>query len=92
MSGLIPLKDQGFNDNSWDGRKAVCRKCHQVMRDAEPMSRHGEFWHREKDKHGKPYRCTHGAKRFSFNDKEIEPFMKKSTRRGLKKTAKRKPR
>ena len=62
-------------------RKAVCKRCHAVMRDYEDMSRHGEFYHPKIDKNGKPYKCINAGKSFDVLSFEIEPFQRKRERR-----------
>ncbi len=66
-------------------RKVVCRRCHCIMVDYEPMSSDGEFWHPDKNKKGKPHNCKNAGKRFSLSDtKEIMPFERKKIRRAAK--------
>jgi len=64
--------------------KAVCKRCHCVMSDAEPAAPGGEFYHPSLDKNNKPHTCKNAGKVFDMNDLEMEPFMRKSRRRALK--------
>jgi len=62
--------------------KGVCRSCHHVMWETD-----GEFFHKEVDKEGKPYRCEYvrqGRLRFKFGDPEVVPFLYKKDRRSNK--------
>jgi hypothetical protein len=70
--------------DSWGSRKAVCRRCHCVMNDCEPMDLGGEFYHPSLDKAGKPHKCVNSGKNFNTTDSELEPFLRKRERRVLK--------
>jgi len=74
-------RDFPYDNNDIWHRKAVCKRCHCVLNDCEPSTFHGEFWHPSKDKEGKPHWCKNAGKRFSTQDIELEPFLKKSIRR-----------
>lgn len=65
-------------------RLAVCKRCCCIMSDCEPCYRYGEFWHPLTNKKGKPHSCKNAGKYFDMTSPEIEPFMKKSRRRALK--------
>ena len=68
----------------WLDRKAVCRRCHVPMKDCEPMSHYGEFWHPDLDKKGKPHSCPNSGLCFSTYHTEIVPFLRKAERRRMK--------
>lgn len=70
--------------SSWGDTKAVCKRCHCVMNDLEPASPRGEFLHPAFDKDLKPRKCVNAGKTFNMDHLEIEPFVKKSRRRFLK--------
>ena len=74
-------------NDMWNNR-VVCKKCHYVMNDIEPMSRDGEYWHPISDKYGKPINCSNSGKCFHGGDKEIEPFERKRVRRNAKRLGK----
>ena len=65
-------------------RKGVCRRCHCVMVDQEPLSSHGEFYHPDRDKNGKPHWCPNTGICFTTRNTELMPFMSKARRRALK--------
>ncbi len=67
--------------NAWGDRRAVCRKCHVVMRDFEPASPNGEFHHPRDDKKGRPHWCPNAGLPFTQRDPEIEPYLRKGVRR-----------
>jgi hypothetical protein len=69
------------------GRRVVCRLCHVVMDDSEPMSAMGEFYHPTLDKNGAPRRCRHKGQSFYIDSDEVEPFMRKRTRRTSRRSA-----
>lgn len=83
VAKLIEGRDFPNSNTTWD-RKGVCRRCYCVMRDAEPLSSHGEFWHPSLDKEGKPHWCKNVGKVFTIRDTELLPFMSKKRRRYLK--------
>ena len=63
--------------------KAVCKRCHVVMEDAESFVPSGEFFHPVTHRDGTRSKCKN-AGRSLLMDKdtsEIEPFMRKSERR-----------
>jgi hypothetical protein len=72
------------NLDGYGTRKAVCKRCHVVIRDCEPMSGGGEFYHPKEDKEGKPHWCRNAGKTFDINSLEMEPFQKKGRRRALR--------
>jgi hypothetical protein len=75
-------RDEDFpRTNNWGDRKAVCKRCHCVMNDCEPMSGFGEFWHPSLDKANKPHKCRNAGQRFYSTDTELEPFLRKRERR-----------
>ena len=75
---------QNFPEQDWFGhRKAVCRRCKIVIRDGEPSTTWGEFYHPVTTK-GKSSRCPNQGKEFGANEYEIEPFLRKRERRRLK--------
>ena len=78
----IARDDEFPRTNEWGDRKAVCKRCHCVMKDCEPMG-FGEFWHPTLNKEGKPHKCKNAGKRFYTSDTEIEPFLRKRERRIL---------
>lgn len=61
-------------------RRAVCKRCHVVMDDFEPMSPNGEYAHPTKDKNGKKRRCINVGQVYTQKDLEIEPFLRKGER------------
>ena len=63
------------------GRKAVCKRCHAVMPDIEPSSTYGEYRHPSTDKDGKRWRCFNAGLKFTQQDLEILPFLRKAERR-----------
>lgn len=68
------------------GRKAVCRRCHAVMRDIEPDTGYGEFLHPS----GRG--CKNDGKILSLSPelaKEVEPFLPKSARRAAARVGRR---
>lgn len=69
--------------DGWGNRKAVCKRCHCVMRDCEPMGL-GEFWHPNLDKNEKPHKCKNAGRQFNTSSLELEPFLRKRERRVLK--------
>jgi hypothetical protein len=80
-------KDERIRDRDFDGpdiwrRKAVCKRCHSILHDCEPCDRRGEFWHIGN-------KCKNSGKRFSTDDIEIEPFVRKRERRAEKRCLKR---
>lgn len=71
--------------NNQPETRVVCKKCHYVMNDLEPMSPcGGEYWHPIIDKNGKPINCPNAGKSFHDDDREIEPFERKRVRRNAK--------
>ena len=80
---------QNFPDMDIDGhRKAVCRRCNAIMKDSEPCSREGEFYHPQFDK-GKAAQCPNQGNTFTASDREAVPFVRKATRRHLKRQGQR---
>jgi hypothetical protein len=69
------------SDSIFGDRRAVCKRCHCVMRDCEESTRHGEFYHPGQDKDGNPHWCQNANKSFDTTDTEIEPFLRKRDRR-----------
>jgi hypothetical protein len=68
--------------------KAVCKRCHVVMRDLEPFSGRGEFYHPNGvDLKGRPYTCKNAGKTFVTGDTEIVPFVRKRLRRTIKRAS-----
>lgn len=61
--------------NGWGDRKAVCKRCHCVMNDCEPMDLGGCFYHPTKDKEGKPHWCQNSGKQFSSFNTELRTFL-----------------
>jgi hypothetical protein len=79
----IPGRD--FPDlDRYGHRKAVCRRCHLVMSDSEPGFTHGEFYHGAKPHQTRAMACVNNGKTFDQRHAEIEPFLRKSRRRALK--------
>ena len=76
--------------NPWpDGTRAVCKRCHAVMRDLEP-SGSPEYWHpSDRD-------CQNKGRTFTPRDpdflKELEPYRRKRERRAMTRTQKKYPR
>ena len=68
---------------SWFDRKAVCKRCKVVILDGEPSEYGGDFYHPVFQK-GRASKCPNQGKTFTTEDKEIEPFVRKSVRRHLK--------
>jgi hypothetical protein len=74
-------RDDNFQTlNIWD-RKAVCKRCHCVMRDCEPMQFGGCFYHPTLDKEGKLHWCKNAGKSLDTSSLELEPFLRKRDRR-----------
>ena len=77
--------ERDFPDTSGFGtRKAVCRRCHLVMSDRESSTTTGEFLHLAKPHQTRAAQCINAAKTFETTDPEVEPFLRKSRRRHLK--------
>jgi hypothetical protein len=68
-------------NDTWSGCRAVCKRCHYAMRDIEPMSRYGEYWHPSIDKDGKSINCVNAGITFDQLNAEVEPFLRKRDRR-----------
>jgi len=73
-----------FNTEEAHFRRAVCKRCHCFIVDAEPHIESGEFWHPTKNKKGKPSSCINSGCCFDIYDMEIVPFLRKATRRRFK--------
>ncbi len=54
------------------------------MDDFEPGSPKGDFTHRDKFGDGTPNPCVNANKSFHMGDSEVEPFVRKRTRRNTK--------
>lgn len=80
----FPEESQTPRETLCTKRKAVCRRCHVVMQDAEPLCSSGEFYHPPLDKEGKPHWCRNAGITFTTRDLEIVPFLPKARRRALK--------
>ncbi len=66
-------------------RRAMCRRCHCIIVDCEPMLSDGEFYHPSTDKDGKPYYCKNAGLYLNLNQiKELMPFERKRIRRAAK--------
>lgn len=65
----------------WFTRKAVCKRCHIVIRDCEPMSGYGEFYHPMVQRKGSSRVCQNAGKTFNMQSFELEPFLRKRNRR-----------
>ena len=81
------VQGRDFPDFGIDGRGriAVCRRCHLIMNDCEPMDADGEFHHRVRTTpKGKEIFCVNNGRTFGESDREVEPFMRKGRRRALK--------
>ena len=65
-------------------RKVVCRRCHIVMRDLEPATQGGEFYHHAMPHQKRALACPNDRHTFYQTSKEVEPFMRKGWRRALK--------
>ena len=81
---LIARDEEFPATDNWGNRKAVCKRCHCVMNDAEPMDLGGEFYHPSLDKDNKPHWCKNAGHRLDTSSTEIEPFLRKRERRVLK--------
>jgi hypothetical protein len=58
------------------------------MRDIEPFSSRGEFYHPSGvDKNGRPYKCKNAGKTFTTGDTEIVPYVRKGVRRAIKRAS-----
>lgn len=75
----FPLTDS--RGDAWSGCRAVCKRCHYAMVDAEPMAPHGEYWHPSADKEGNAINCVNAGGCFTMRDSEVEPFIRKRDRR-----------
>ena len=70
--------------------RAVCRRCHMVIDDAEPMAGgYAEFFHKRQHKDGTASKCKNAGKTFFRHastgwEKEVVPFLRKRTRRAAK--------
>lgn len=64
-------------------RKAVCKRCHIVMRDCEPGQWEGEFHHHEPPGNARARRCVNAGQEFSTGSREVVPFLRKRRRRAL---------
>ena len=73
-------EDRDFSIDEYH-RKAVCKRCHCIMQDAEPLIGGGEYYHPNLDKNGKLHWCKNAGKRLSHSDKEIVPFVRKRDRK-----------
>lgn len=73
-----------FPNSKYNGRKAVCKRCHCVMVDFETSCSTGEFFHPREDKEGKPHWCKNAGLYFTTADLELEPFLRKRDRRRQK--------
>ena len=72
----------------WDRTdRAVCKFCHIVMRDLEPMSSKGEFYHPKGFHAGYTVTCRHAGKTFVGGAPEIVPFQRKRVRRAMKRAS-----
>jgi hypothetical protein len=79
------MDDRDFPSlDNFGSRKCVCKRCGLVMTDCEPMSGFGEFWHLARPHQTRAKRCANEGKRFHTHNAEVEPFMRKSRRRALK--------
>lgn len=85
-----------FSDSPFDTdgfrRRLVCRSCHIVMRDCEPATQGGEFWHGAQFSDGKTNKCQNVGKSFTTESPECMPYLRKGQRRAMKRTEKRSPR
>lgn len=65
-------------EDSWSGRPVyvVCRSCGLKLRDGEPCTRDGEYYHQPNDP-----KCKNQGKAFGITDPEIAPFRRKRVRR-----------
>ena len=61
------------------GQKAVCKRCHCVMREHD-----GKYMHPGLDKDGKQHWCRNANMNIPQLSMELEPFMHKGRRRFLK--------
>lgn len=80
-----PIREIPEASDTGRDRKMVCRICHLVMKDLEPMVVQGEFYHHDGigDK-PRVKACPNVNKIYRSNDPQVEPFLKKSRRRALK--------
>lgn len=72
-------------------RRLVCRTCRVVMDDLEPMDRRGMFMHPSQYSDGMSSSCQNVGKVYYAEEKnrEVEPFVRKRERRGIKRVGKR---
>lgn len=84
MTGTIPLAKSRTHD-----RRVVCKRCCSVMEDSEPCAPKGDFFHKKVFADGKANHCVNSGKVFREDDKEVEPFMRKSDRRAAKRAPRR---
>lgn len=75
--------DRPGSDGDSRDRKVVCRKCGTILRDCEPATRRGEFYHRARVIRGKDP-CPHTGKTFDLDSKEVSQFVRKRVRRAAK--------
>lgn len=77
-----PYKHYGYDYD----RRAVCRRCHTIMKDIEPQIKGGEFFHKETFKNGKPNSCPNAGHCLDLvnNPTELELFVPKKLRRKAK--------
>jgi hypothetical protein len=57
------------------------------MRDLEPYTSRGEFYHPKGEHGGRPVTCKNAGKTFTTGDTEIVPFVRKGLRRTIKRAS-----
>ena len=68
--------------------RVVCKRCNMVLRDFEPCSPKGEFYHPAGESPpGRPVNCKNAGKTFVGGDSEVVPFVRKSDRRRIKRNS-----
>lgn len=81
----VKLKDRDFpDDDPWGHRRGICRRCHLIMVDCEPMQSTGEFYHIARAHQTRAQRCINAGQQFSTDNAELLPFLPKARRRALK--------
>jgi len=81
---MLTKEQLKFNAQSdLQARRAVCKRCHVIMCDAENATLNGDFFHPVTFKNGKPNSCKNAGRCLDFGDdsKELELFVPKKMRR-----------
>jgi hypothetical protein len=83
-----PHSDYEAFDGVWNRSppRAVCRRCHYQLQNAETSCRLGDFLHPTHDRSGSLIECVNAGKLLDWDEKhtELEPFIPKKMRRKAK--------